>query len=147
ERVFVFGRAEALHDEVADVDYRVILSTGAGYYFVKNTNTDFDVEVGPGYIFQKEGGADDDYATIRFGEVFNQKISDRAKFWEKAEYLPKVSDTENYIVNAEVGVSAALSADKKFSLVTTLNYTYNSVPASGRLKNDTMLKTGINYAF
>jgi len=147
ERLFGYARAEGLHDEVADVTYRVPVSLGLGYYFIKKTDTDLDAEIGPGYIWQKQGGLIDNFATLRVSENFNHKLSDRAKIWQKAEWLPKVEDFNYYIVNAEVGISAALTEDKKLSLTVTLNYTYASQPAAGRVKNDTTLKTGITYAF
>ncbi len=47
DRFYGYARAEARHDDVADLPYRVSLGGGAGYYFIKNTNTDLSVEVGP----------------------------------------------------------------------------------------------------
>jgi putative salt-induced outer membrane protein YdiY len=147
ERFFAYLRAEALHDEVADVKYRVTLSPGAGYYFIKNPSTDLDLEIGPGFVIQKQGNAEDKFATFRAGENFDHKLNDRAKIWQKTEYLPKLQDSHYFIVNSEIGVSAAITTDKKLSLTVTLDHTYNSEPAAGRLKNDTTLKTGITYAF
>jgi putative salt-induced outer membrane protein len=147
ERLYGYGRVDGLHDDVADIAYRVMLSPGAGYYLIKKPSTDLSVEVGPGFIWQKQGHDIDNFATLRVGENFNHKFSDRAKVWQKTEYLPKVEDFNYYIVNSEAGISAALTEDKKLSLTVTLNHTYNSQPAEGRYKNDTILKTGITYVF
>ena len=43
ERFFGYFRTDALHDEIADLQYRVTLSPGVGYYFVKQTNTTWPV--------------------------------------------------------------------------------------------------------
>jgi putative salt-induced outer membrane protein YdiY len=147
ERLFGYARAEGLHDEVADIKYRVSVSPGGGYYFIKNKTTDLDLELGPGFIWQDQGGVVDNYATLRVGDNFNHKFSDRAKFWQKTEVLPKVANFAYVIVSSEIGVSATLTEDKKLALTVTLNHTYNSQPAAGRLRNDTILKTGITYAF
>src|SRR6185437_13901978 len=40
DRWYGYGRVEGLHDEVADIKYRVTLSPGVGYYFIKNKPTD-----------------------------------------------------------------------------------------------------------
>src|SRR5208337_1494202 len=48
DRFYGFGRVEARHDGVAVLKYRISLSAGAGYYFIKNTNTELSVDVGPG---------------------------------------------------------------------------------------------------
>ncbi|HEY1490439.1 MAG TPA: DUF481 domain-containing protein, partial [Verrucomicrobiae bacterium] len=39
ERFYVYARVEALHDGVADLQYRVNIGPGIGYYFLKETNT------------------------------------------------------------------------------------------------------------
>jgi len=147
ERLYGYGRVDGLHDDLADLAYRVTVSPGVGYYFIKKPNTDLSGEAGPGFIWQKQGHEIDNFATVRIGENFNHKFNDRAKFWQKTEYLPKLEDSHYYIVNSEIGLSAALTEDKKLALTVTFNHTYNSQPASDRFKNDTILKTGITYAF
>ncbi len=147
ERFYGYARVEGLHDGVADIRYRVSLSPGAGYYLIKNTNTDLCAEVGPGYLFQRLGDEDQSYATVRVGEKFHQKLSDRARLWQTVEWLPQVDNFNNYIINFEIGVEADLSSSKKFSLRTYFDDTYNNVPAPGRLKNDAKLVAAIAYKF
>ena len=147
ERLFGFVRLEGLHDDVADITYRVPLTAGPGYYFVKQPSTDLDLEAGPGFVWQKQGGEIDNYATLRVGENFNHKFNDRAKMWQKTEWLPKVDDWDVYVISSEVGLSAALTKDNKLALTVTLNHTFTRTPAEGRQQNDTILKTGITYAF
>ena len=145
ERFFGFGRADALHDAIADVEYRVTLSLGAGYYFVKTTNTVLSAEVGPGYVFEKLGSDEHTFATLRVGEKFTQKLSSHARLWQSAEFLPQVDDFDNYFVNAEVGVEADINSH--MSLSTILQDTYKNQPAAGRKKNDLKLVAGIKYRF
>ena len=83
---------DALHDGIADVEYGVTLSAGAGYYFVKTTNTVLSGEVGPGYVFEKLGSNERSYATLRVGEKFTQELSSHARLWQSAEFLPQVDD-------------------------------------------------------
>ncbi|MFO1488973.1 MAG: DUF481 domain-containing protein [Verrucomicrobiota bacterium] len=147
ERLYGFGRLEGLHDSVADINYRGIISAGLGYYFIKNKTTDLSAEVGPGFVFEKLGGNDKTFATLRIGEKFHHELNDRARIWESAEILPQVDKFENYIVNAEVGIEADLTADKKLSLRAVLQDTFNSRPAAGRDQNDLKLITAIAYKF
>src|SRR3954462_13840066 len=65
DRFYGYVRAEALHDAVADVEYRVTLSPGAGYYFIKNDRVRLSAEAGPGVVFEKQGGKDKTYFTAR----------------------------------------------------------------------------------
>ena len=54
---------------------------------------------------------------------------------------------ENYIVNAEIGIEADLTKDKKLRLKSYVTDTFNNRPASGRQKNDVMWITAIEYKF
>jgi putative salt-induced outer membrane protein YdiY len=147
ERLYGFGRVEGLHDGVADIDYRLTLSVGAGYYFIKNKTTLLSVEAGPGYIVQKLGDDSKSYATLRLGEKFNQALSDRARLWQTAEILPQVDDFNNFIVNFEIGIEADLNSSKKLSLRVYLDDIYNNVHATGRKNNDMKLVAAIAYKF
>lgn len=145
ERFYGYLRLEALHDAVADVEYRVTLSPGVGYYFIKNETTRLSGEVGPGVVFEKQGRDEDIYLTARVAERFEHKFSDRAKIWQSLEFLPQVDDFENYIINAEVGVEASLT--KKLSLRVLAQDTYDNRPAAGRKANDIKLVSGVAWKF
>jgi putative salt-induced outer membrane protein len=147
ERLYALGRIEGLHDGVADIDYRLSLSVGAGYYFIKTKATLLSAEVGPGFIAERLGGTDKSYATLRAAEKFNQALSDRSRLWETAEIIPQVDDFKNYIVNAEIGVEADMNSSKSLSLRVYLDDTYNNVPAPGRKKNNLKLVAAVAYKF
>jgi len=147
ERWYGYARVEALHDGVADINYRVTFSPGVGYYFIKQKTTDLCAEVGPGVVVQKLGGDQQSYFTLRIGEKFHHAFSDHARIWQTAEFLPQIDDLNNYILNGEIGVEADLNATGKFSLKTYLQDTYNNVPAKGREKNDAKLVAAIAYKF
>jgi putative salt-induced outer membrane protein YdiY len=145
ERLFAYFRLEGLHDAIADVDYRLSLSPGAGYYVIKQTNLFLRAEIGPGYVFEKLAGKTHDYATLRLAERGEWKINPRAKIWESVEILPQVDKFENYVINAEIGIDTAITA--KLSQVTFLQDTYRSEPAPGRVHNDVKLVAGLKYRF
>lgn len=147
DRFYGYGRVEGLHDGVADIKYRALLSPGVGYYFIKTTNTDLCAEVGPGYVIQELGNDSTSYAMLRLGEKFHQALSDRARLWQTAEVLPQVDRFSNYIINAEIGIEADLTRDKKFRLRSYVTDTFNHEPAPGRQKNDAMWVTAIAYTF
>ena len=146
DRFFAYVRADGLKDEIADVDYRLTIGPGAGYYLLKQTNTTLAVEAGGAFEAQRlDGRGDQTFATVRFAERFEHKFSDRVRLWENAEILPQVDRLDNYIVNAEVGLEAALS--KSFTLKTFLDDNYNNRPAPGKQKNDVRLVTALGYKF
>ncbi len=145
DRVFGYGRLEISHDAIADIEYRITASPGAGYYFIKNEKTNLRGEAGPGFIYEKQGNDSTGYFTLRLAERFEHKISDTAKVWQSLEFLPQVDKFENYLINAEVGIEAALT--KALSLRTVLQDTYDHQPAPGRQKNDLKLITALAYKF
>jgi putative salt-induced outer membrane protein len=145
DRFYGYGRVEGLHDAVADVEYRVTLSPGVGYYFIKDERMRLSGEAGPGVVFEKQGSIEKTYFTARLAEKFDYKISDRARVWQSVEFLPQIDDLNNYIINAEIGVEAALT--KKTSLRVYVQDTYDNEPAPGRKNNDIKLVSAIALKF
>ena len=146
ERIYAYARVEGLHDGVADLQYRITVGPGAGYYLIKQTNTALAVELGSSFVCERLGNVDDSYATLRLAERFEHKFTGyNARLWENAEILPQVNKLDNYIVNAEIGIESSIS--KSVSLKTFLVENYNNQPAAGRDKNDIKLVSGISYKF
>lgn len=145
ERLFGFGRVEGLHDSIADITYRVPISAGIGYYFIKNDKVTLTAEAGPGYVFEKIGDDTRDFATIRFGERFTWKISERARLWQSFEYQPRIDQWSEYFVQGELGIAADIT--KQLDLRVVLQDWYVSNPAPGRESNDLKLVAGVNYKF
>ena len=145
DRLYIYGRVDALHDEIADVKYRLTFSPGAGYYFIKNDKTRLSAEVGPGFIYERQGGKENSYMTLRAAERFEHKLNDRAKIWQSLEFLPQVDRFKNTIFIGEVGVETAMT--KKLSLRAYLQDTFDNEPAPGRKQNDLKLVTALAYKF
>jgi len=145
EKFYAGLRLDALHDDISDIQYRFTLSPLAGYYLIKNTNTQFYVEAGPSVVIERQGDVNDTYAALRLAERYERKISDVAKVWEAVEYVPQVDDFQNYILNMEVGLEAAIN--KTLSLRVVFTDQYDNVPAPGSDKNEIKLFSSLVYKF
>lgn len=145
DRLFVYGRVDFSRDKLADINYRIGLSPGAGYYFIKNNKFTLSGEIGPGYIWEEVGGVSNDYFSLHVGEKFTWEINDRARLWQSLSYDPEVEDFENYLLRAEIGFETDILKDLSLRVVAI--DTYRNVPAAGRQKNDFQLITGIAYKF
>jgi len=145
QRWFGYGSADALHDGIADVGYRVTVSPGAGYYFIKTKQTVLAGETGPGAIAERLDSEQNYYMTARVAERLDQKIDDHTHVWDNLEILPQVDRPDNFLVNAEVGVEAAIT--KKISLRTVLQDYFANEPAPGHKDNDVRLVSGLGYKF
>lgn len=132
------------YDAVADIDYRLAVSPGLGYYFLKDDKATLGVELGPTWIKEKVSGVEDDYFAARLGERFDYKVSATAKIWQAAEYLPSVDDAQDdYLFNAEIGIEAQVNA--KVALRLVAKDTYDSTPGEDREKNDTSVVGALVY--
>ena len=145
ERFYTGLRVEGLHDNVAGINYRITVSPVAGYYFIKHTNTLLSAEAGPSLVDEELGHHTSTYLGFRVGERFEHKFDGGAKVWETLEWIPQVDKFDNWILNAEVGVSAPITKALDVRLVA--QDTYNNQPALGRLKNDLKVLAGIGYRF
>ena len=146
DRFFGYLRADALHDEIADLQYRITLSPGAGYYFLRRTNTTFAVELGPAMVFERLGDKDNNYVTARLAERFEYKfVTSSARVWESAEILPQINEFNNYVINAQFGLEAIVT--KKISLQAYVQDSYLNEPAPDRQQNDLKIVSGLKYKF
>lgn len=147
ERFYGGLRLDGEYDDIAGVDYRVRISPLAGYYFIKQTKTTLSGEIGPSMVFEKlKSESAQSYLGFRAGERFEHKLTDTTRIWQNFEYIPKVEDwSENYLLNGEAGIDAAIS--KKTSLSLVFQDNFNSQPASGRKQNDVRMIAGLRYKF
>jgi hypothetical protein len=88
-------RFDAVHDDIADLDYRFVLSPLVGYYFIKTATTFLSGEVGPSFVHEKQGGDEMSYVGARVGQRFEHKFKNTAKIWESLEWIPQVDDFDN----------------------------------------------------
>jgi hypothetical protein len=138
-------RLNAEHDDIAALRYRITLSPLAGYYFIKQTNAFLAAEAGPSLVDEKQGSRHRTYLGARVAERGEYKFASGAKVWETLEWIPQVDNVENWIANAEAGVSAPISKALDVRLV--LQDTYDNQPASGRYKNDLKLIGALGFKF
>lgn len=143
DRFYLGLFSDFLHDEVADVDYRVSAGPNLGYYLIKNDATKLALEAGAGYLWEKQG-VKDDYFTLRFAERFEHKLSNRVKLVESVIYQPKADDFGNYILTAEAGLSFAIS--KHWAVKASVRDQYDSTPAAGRDANDLAVLASLSYS-
>jgi putative salt-induced outer membrane protein YdiY len=147
KRLYYGIKLDGFHDGIAGIDYRYTASPLAGYYLIKTPSTFLAVEIGPGYLHQRDQGSATtiSQATLRAGERFEHKINGTTKIWQNIEILPQLANLGNYYTDGEIGINTSIT--KHAGLTCYADDTYYSVPTSGRLHNDFKLVTGITYKF
>ena len=145
ERLFASIGASAFFDQVADVDYRYIVSPGMGYFILKDDSLKLSVEAGPSLIAEKQGGIKNENISARLAEGFHWQLSDTSKIFQTLELLASVEDSDDTLVTAEAGIEAAINAT--LSLVVSVKNVYDNLPAADRERNDLTVITGLqaNY--
>lgn len=133
--------ASAFRDEIADLDYRIMVGPGVAWDVFKSDTLGVRLEVGIAPLWEKTAGETETYTVLRFGERIEKTFAGGAKIWEEAEYLPAVDDSDKYLFNAEAGVESPLN--DKLSLRVVVKDKYNSLPAEGSEKNDISLVVGV----
>ncbi len=145
ERTYALLNIAALHDSIADVEFRGTVSPGLGHYFFKEEKFELSGELGPGFVYEKVGGITDHYMSFRAAESAKYKISDRARLWQKLEFIPQVDHFENYLIMAEIGIDSDLT--EKLGMRLTIQDVYDNEPAAGRKSNDLRVVSSLRYKF
>jgi putative salt-induced outer membrane protein YdiY len=138
---FAGANTSFAYDEIADLNYRVILSPALGAYVIKEDKQKLSLEAGPSYVFEDLGGEQNDFAAARIADRWTWKFSETASIYQSAEYLVSFEDSGNYIFNGEVGLEAALTS--KVNLVLAVRDYYINQPAEDRRPNDVYTLTGL----
>lgn len=137
---------DGVHDDIAELDYRVGVYPYVGYNIWKTDRSSLSLEIGPGYTFEDQSGNSRSYLSARVAQLFEYNISDRSKFWQKAEWLPELEEIgDNYLINYEVGVSTQLTS--KWNLKTFARGTYDSDVPDGIDGSDLGIFTTLSYGF
>ena len=141
-------RTDLFHDDIADIRYRAIFGPAVGYYFIKTDASKLNMDVGASYVRQRlDEEGNKGYATLHVGEhgehFFNKAKT--ARVWETVQFFPQLNRWSNYLLTAEAGAEAALSA--RFNLRVVVDDYYNSTPATGRKENDILLASQLVYKY
>jgi putative salt-induced outer membrane protein YdiY len=154
ERTFGYVNGEAAYDDIANVDYRLIVGPGMGRYFLKSDARTLSAEAGASYIREQikdvitnadgttaSDTATDDRFVLRVAERYETSLGDASRLWQSAEYLPEFEDFGNYLLNTEIGIDVPINS--KFDLRVSALDQYNSEPPEGSEKNDITVKAAL----
>ena len=145
DKWYGYGRGDATHDAIANVDYRLIGSTGGGYYFIKDKMTTFSGEIGPAIQYERLDDEYNTYPSARLAQTFERKIDEHARVWESLEFIPPITYPDAFLMNATVGVETPLT--HSMSIQTYLQDNFANVPAPGLKNNDLKLISGVVFKF
>ena len=143
DKSYIFSNTSLFHDKIALIAYRFTTAVGYGRNVIDSERTTLGLEGGVAYIHEDyeddPTGAmptldADDKFSLRLGNNFEYRFSPTAKLWQTAEYMPEFDDFDSYLVNAAIGVEAAMTTT--LSLRFSIEDRYNSRPPYDSKRND-----------
>jgi putative salt-induced outer membrane protein len=145
-RFFVYGFGGLEHDELQQLDLRILLGGGAGWHVYKTEATFFDIFGGLNWNQEYyDNDFDRSSAEAQLGEELSHQLSERVLLKQGFVVFPNLSDTGEYRMAFDA--SAVTNLNKWLGWQITVSDRYTSNPLPGIKKNDLILTTGLHIAF
>ncbi|MFH2137555.1 MAG: DUF481 domain-containing protein [Candidatus Omnitrophota bacterium] len=142
-----FMKFEAEHDKFANIDYRLLPSAGAGYWFSDTEEWKALAELGLGLEHTEySNGAKESTDVVLIPRAFaEKKVFTDSTLSQEVIFYPNLDEGDQYRMRAETRFTNPLS--EEMSLRCSFIDEYNSDPAGDSKKNDTRLVTSLVYSF
>ena len=145
-RLSTFTFADFEYNEIQLLDLRSVLGGGLGYDVIKSERTRFQVFGGGAWNHENfaNNTARDSGEAIA-GQDLTFRLSDRVALKERFQFFPNLTNTGEYRITFDAGVSTKLTSYLDWQ--TTVSDRYLSNPVPGSNKNDLLLTTGLRFNF
>lgn len=148
EGFFLYGDLSGRNDDIAGVKYRFAESVGLGTFLVDEEGLKFSVEAGLAEVQEKlEGSSSDEYTAVRLAERADwiPEWGENVSFFESAEWLCDVDDSDHWFAKAEAGIDIPMALDLSLGLKAGLEH--ENQPAAGKEKTDRRVTAQIGWTF
>ncbi|MGB3095590.1 MAG: DUF481 domain-containing protein [Candidatus Deferrimicrobiaceae bacterium] len=138
ERLYSFGYGGWFQDKFAGFDSRYYIGSGGGYKLVTGPKHFLLGEAG--LTYNREEYTDDtsnDFFGGRLYGKYEYHFNEKNRFTQKLEWLPNFNEFDNWKLNSETALLAALNS--RFSLKVSYLVNYNNNPIGNLKKTDTIL--------
>ena len=142
-----FYKLTADHDRFANIDYRLLPTTGLGYWFHDTDSMKLMAEAALGYEYTDFRDATDESEEMLFvSRGFMEKVLlGDSKIRQDVFFYPAVDDFSDYRLHSETVFTNPLS--DRLSLSVSFIDDYDSEPSGDIKKNDIRLTTSLTYSF
>lgn len=122
-RAFLFGEARYQRDVFKDVEYLISPLAGLGLKLVDGERTALSLDAALGGAFEKLSDRDaTSSGALQATQTFQQKLSENARFTEKAAALWKLDDFGDAYYRVEAALSTKLTTKAELKLGYALDY-------------------------
>ncbi|MDW7644428.1 MAG: DUF481 domain-containing protein [Desulfuromonadales bacterium] len=146
ERLYTFGAAGWLQDKFAGIDSRYTFGLGIGYKFLDGPKHFLRGEAGLTYTMDEyTDGSSEEYLGGRLFGEYQYQFTEKNRFSQTLEYLPDFENSDNWLLNSETALIAALNSF--LSMKTSYVVKYDNEPAPGSEKTDRILGVALVVNF
>lgn len=142
-----FYKIEGNHDRFANIDYRIVPSTGIGYWFSDEPDFKAMVEAGVGleHTTFRDGIMNTNEAVLIPRAFFEKKLFVDSRISQDIILYPSLEEMREFRLHSETSLVNPIS--DKLSLQLSLITDYDSAPPKDTKKRDTRLISSLTYAF
>jgi len=146
-RISLFGQFRYLRDEFKGIEYLAAPGTGISFKVVNLERTKFNVDAGPGVVWEKNTGVDstDTSGAITIGENFAHQLTGTTTITHAATGLWKTADFDDSFFTVSAGLAASLTS--RMQLKVEALELYKSLPPPGKQSQDLSFLTSVVYPF
>ncbi|NNG15538.1 MAG: DUF481 domain-containing protein [Gemmatimonadales bacterium] len=147
-RLGAFGLAGWERNKFAGISRRFEEALGLAYKVLTGEKSLLDFEAGVSLNQQRStliGVADDNFVAGRAAGMYRYNFSESAFLTQLLEFLPNLEESDDYRVNSETALVAALS--KQIALKLGYVVRYDNLPEPGFKETDRLFTSGIQVNF
>ncbi len=150
DRAFAYARNTYEYDEFENIQLRVVLAAGGGYYFIKEEDHELKVRGGGGlrhesYLEDANGNTapsqTDPIADL--GLNYRLDIKPWLRFTHSTGYTPSLEEFGDYRLEFDTAFVVPLGADDRWKWKLGVRNDYDSRPAPGIERLDTLYYTNV----
>jgi putative salt-induced outer membrane protein YdiY len=147
KQFYAYGNLKYEKDRIANLDIRLTPGAGFGYQWVESKAFNFSTEGGGTWVYEKYADPTETrtYMGGRLAYHLDKALNEHVKAIHNTEYIPSFERVDTFLVNTDVGLRAALTAN--LALDAKAQMAYNSQPAEGRDKRDLRYVVGLGWTF
>lgn len=146
--LYGFGALDIEKDKPADIKWRWLPQAGVGMHIIKSPTTTFDVFTGLAYNkTDRYLNPDSNSLEALIGQESSHKLTDTTSFVQRLVVYPALTGDRKseYRMVFDAGLKAQVIGG--WNLTLTVSSRYDSEPAPGKKKNDTVFFTGLQYVW
>jgi putative salt-induced outer membrane protein YdiY len=146
DRFYWFVRNEAEYDEFESLDLRYTLTTGPGYYWIREPDHELKTHLGLGYLhesYRDPPGGSRDTAQAEVGLSYFVDLTEWMRFAHMTTWYPTFESLNDYRLISDTHVLMPLGTSDMWKFKIGAQYEYDPIPQPGRVSLDELYYANI----